>query len=528
VTAVVRARCGARSQTIQAAPGATLRRTLEDTDLRVRTGCNGNGSCGLCRVRILSGAVSTPTSEEMLNLGPALVGSGLRLACQALPVGDVEIEVVNLAPASVWRPIPPEALCSPARPAVTSPIGSARISKIAVDVGTTNLCLALWSDEGHGRLAARRGPNPQSGFGSDVVTRLQAAHDPAAAREQAHAIELAVAEALRDVTVSDGLETAARLTIVAVGNTAMLSLLQGSQGGLLDPETWAGPATWLSERQLRWHLGAACEAVVHLVQPLGGFVGSDLIAAVLAANLLPGEFPALLLDFGTNTEIALWDGEILWVTSAAGGPAFEGSGMRCAVPADAGAIYRVWGGTPLRFEVMGGGEAKGVCGSGLVDWVARLRQAGALSSRGNLVDQAREGALSLGGKGNEILLCKRDVDVFQRAKAAIGAGVQLLVRRAGIACQDLRRIVTTGLFGRSLDVANAQAIGLLPAIAPQRVESYDNLALAGCEIVLTSADGSRTIETLRRRTRLLNLGQCAEFEELFVQSLFLAPMGVEP
>jgi uncharacterized 2Fe-2S/4Fe-4S cluster protein (DUF4445 family) len=198
------------------------------------------------------------------------------------------------------------------------------------------------------------------------------------------------------------------------------------------------------------------------------------------------------------------------------------------VPADAGAIYRVWEGTPLRFEVMGGGEAKGVCGSGLVDWVARLRQAGALSSRGNLVDGTAEGTLSLGGKGNEILLCKRDVDVFQRAKAAIGAGVQLLVRRAGIACQDLRRIVTTGLFGRSLDVVNAQAIGLLPAIAPERVESYDNLALAGCEIVLTSADGSRTTETLRRRTRLLNLGQCAEFEELFLQSLFLAPMGVEP
>jgi len=169
-----------------------------------------------------------------------------------------------------------------------------------------------------------------------------------------------------------------------------------------------------------------------------------------------------------------------------------------------------------------------VCGSGLVDWVACLRQAGVLSSRGNLVDGAAEGALSLGGKGSEIILRKRDVDVFQRAKAAIAAGVQLLERRAGVACQDLRRIVTTGLFGRSLDVANAQAIGLLPAIAPERVETYDNLALAGCEIVLTSSEGARAVEAVRGRARLLNLGQCAEFEDLFVQSLFLAPMGVEP
>ena len=528
MTAVVRARCGARSQTIQAAPGATLRQTLEATPLRVRTGCNGNGSCGLCRIRILSGAVSAPTSEEMLNLSPSLVEAGLRLACQVVPLGDVEIEVVNLAPASAWRPIPPEALCSPARPAVTCPIGSTLISRIAIDVGTTNLCLALWSGEDCGRLTARRGLNPQSSLGSDVVTRLQAARDPVTARYLAHAIELAIAEALRDVAVSDGLELTARPIIVAVGNTAMLSLLQGSHGGLLDPETWAGPATWLSERQLRWHLGASSEAVLHLMQPLGGFVGSDLLAAALAANLLQGEAPALLLDFGTNTEIALWDGETLWATSAAGGPAFEGSGIRCAVPADTDAIFRVRAGTPLHFEVMGGGEPKGVCGSGLVDWVACLRQAGMLSSKGNLVDGAVEGALSLGRKESEIRLCKRDVDVFQRAKAAIGAGVRLLARRAGVACQDLHRIVATGLFGRSLDVANAQAIGLLPPIAPKHVETYDNLALAGCEIVLTSAEGARTIETLRGRARLLNLAQCAEFEELFVQSLFLAPMGVAP
>jgi uncharacterized 2Fe-2S/4Fe-4S cluster protein (DUF4445 family) len=226
--------------------------------------------------------------------------------------------------------------------------------------------------------------------------------------------------------------------------------------------------------------------------------------------------------------MALWDGTILWVTSAAGGPAFEGSGMGCAVPAEPGAIVRVRAGTPLHFEVMGGGEPKGVCGSGLVDWVACLRQAGTLSSRGNLVDGAGEEALSLGGKGSQILLCKRDVDVFQRAKAAISAGVHLLGQRAGIAGQDLRRIVTTGLFGRALDVVNAQAIGLLPATAPTRVETYDNLALAGCEIVLTSTDGARAVETLRASARLLNLGQCAEFEELFVQGLFLAPMEGQP
>ena len=209
VAVVVRARFGEQLQIIQATPGASVRQVLEETDLRVRTGCNGNGSCGLCRVRVLSGPVSTPTSEEKLNLDPALVEAGLRLSCQVVPLGEVEIEVVDLAPRSAWRPIAPAALCSPARPAVTAASGPARISRIAIDVGTTNLGLAFWGEESRGRLAVRRGLNPQSRFGSDVVTRLQAARDPMVARDLAHAVELAVAEALREMVVSDGFEVAA-------------------------------------------------------------------------------------------------------------------------------------------------------------------------------------------------------------------------------------------------------------------------------------------------------------------------------
>jgi uncharacterized 2Fe-2S/4Fe-4S cluster protein (DUF4445 family) len=257
---------------------------------------------------------------------------------------------------------------------------------------------------------------------------------------------------------------------------------------------------------------------------LGGFVGSDLLAAALAADLLGGECPALLLDFGTNTEIALWDGVRLWVTSAAGGPAFESSGMRYAMPADLGAVYRVKPGMPLGFEVIGGGEPEGVCGSGLVDWIACLLDRGTLSRRGTFADRGTETPPALCGEQNEVFLSKRDVDVFQRAKAAIGAGIRLLGQRAGINCDNLRRVVSTGLFGSALDVANAQAIGLLPVVAPERVETYDNLALAGCEMMLQSPEGLRGVEPLRARAKLVNLAQCPEFEEMFVQGLFLEPM----
>ncbi|HEY3353350.1 MAG TPA: ASKHA domain-containing protein [Polyangia bacterium] len=516
---LVRARHAGRTASARVPAGTSLRDGLETAGMRARTGCNGNGSCGLCRVRVLDGEVSAPTVEEALQLGPPLLAAGVRLACQAEALGDVELEVTSLAPAATWRGLPPETL--PAAPA-TGGRAPGPAAGIALDVGTTNLSVALWSRDPARRLAALRGPNPQAHFGADVVTRLQAARDPTAAAQLAQAVVQAIGEGLRDAAAADGFELAPDLAIMAVGNTAMLALLAGSHAALLDPQTW-GDAAAAPARPLRWQLDGQHAATVDLVPALGGFVGSDLLAAVLGAGLLDREAPALLLDFGTNTEIALWDGRTLWVTSAAGGPAFEGSGMSCAVPADPGAIFRVRpAGATLSFDVIDGAPPMGVCGSGLVDWLACLVRDGSVSARGALPGGR---VLSLGGDAGGIVLAKRDVDVFQRAKAAIGAGVRLLADRAGLSCAALRRVVTTGMFGRSLDAVNAQAIGLLPAVPPERVATHDNLALAGCELLLRSPDGARALDAVRARARQLNLAQCADFEELFMEELFLAPLG---
>jgi uncharacterized 2Fe-2S/4Fe-4S cluster protein (DUF4445 family) len=307
-----------------------------------------------------------------------------------------------------------------------------------------------------------------------------------------------------------------------VGNTAMLDLLRGSHAGLLAPEAWDGSVPWREEGPLRWERFGQRTASVTLVPPLGGFVGSDLLAAVYAAALLDTDGPALLVDFGTNTEIALWDGATLWVTSAAGGPAFEASGLRCAVPADTGAIFRVRPG-PEAWEVLGGGAPLGVCGSGLVDWIACLLGRGQLARRGTF-EPPEPAEARLGGAASGIALRKRDVDLFQRAKAGIGAGIQVLLGRAGLDPGQLRRIVTTGLFGKALDAANAQAVGLLPAAPPDRVEAYDNLALAGCEALLAAPTGPGALDRLRARCRLINLARCAEFEAAFLRNLFLGPM----
>jgi uncharacterized 2Fe-2S/4Fe-4S cluster protein (DUF4445 family) len=282
------------------------------------------------------------------------------------------------------------------------------------------------------------------------------------------------------------------------------------------PDLWAVP------------LGIHPLASIEVIPPLAGFVGSDLLAGVLATHLIEKGPGGLLIDFGTNSEIALWDGRVLWVTSAAGGPAFEGSGISCGVPADPGAIYRVsfQNGVP-DFAVLSDSEPRGLCGSGLVDLIAGLVRSDRLTDKGQFVaDIPREGFVLAHGD-QAIVLKKKDVGVFQVAKAAIGTGVEVLLTKAAMGYEDLRRIYVGGLFGRFLDVPNAQEIGLLPMIPPDRVELCGNTALTGSAEALLSPVALEGLKDLINQARIINLSSWPGFSDYFLTHLYLQPVRSE-
>src|SRR3990172_5881384 len=251
-------------------PDPSLRDILNGSSARVRSGCAGNGACGLCRVRIDAGDGGEPTTAEHLHLGREAVAAGTRLACR---------------------------------------------------------------------------PTPQGRGGADVIGRLDAA---ARSEVGAHwlrrlAIE-AIGNGLSELSLEEGIALAEVGRVVVVGNSAMLELLTGGHpGALLDPAAWAGPVECRLDDvpALAEAWGIAPAARVDLAQPLGGFVGSDLMAGVVACRLIENGESALLIDFGTNSEIALWSGGTLWVTAAAGGPAFEATGVGCGLAAEPGALYRL-------------------------------------------------------------------------------------------------------------------------------------------------------------------------------------------
>jgi uncharacterized 2Fe-2S/4Fe-4S cluster protein (DUF4445 family) len=405
---------------------------------------------------------------------------------------------------------------------------------LAVDLGTTHISLSLW-DLKHGhRLASRTGVNQQCHYGTDVVTRLiVAGESPGNAQRLSRMALDAVCEGLLDVCSRNGFDLREVTHVTIVGNSPMLMLLTEAYPRiLLQPQFWTSPIECKPDNPQTWVdvLGIHPGATVEVIPPLAGFVGSDLLAGVLATRLTDHR-SGLLIDFGTNSEMALWDGHTLWVTSAAGGPAFEGCGMQCGLPAETGAIYHVdrkEDSTELHLEVIGGGEARGLCGSGLVDLIACLRNTGDLTAIGKLAIPYRKDGFVVQEKGLPIRLTGKDVDVFQRGKAAIGAGIKTLLSKAQMRLEKLSRICVCGAFGQHLNARNARLIGLLPDTPPEKVELCGNTALAGCERLLLSPTKESDLASLRKRAAIINLSQSPDFETLFLESLYLQPLSTQP
>jgi uncharacterized 2Fe-2S/4Fe-4S cluster protein (DUF4445 family) len=511
-------------------PGPSVREILENSGIRIRSSCRGNGACGLCLVRVESGEAYLPSRSEQILLSQEQIEDKIRFACQLIPKENLSILIVGIANKSNWRTLVPAefSLASPHSGAIATRQSDKPSLGLAVDMGTTHVSLSLWDFGMGARVVGRVGSNPQSRYGSDVVSRLIAAGEsqPVSRRVADTALDF-IAEGLKEMCCDNGLHPGLVTRVAVVGNTAMLMLLtETDPGKLLQPSGWTSRIACRPLDLAHWTgvLEVDPKSIIDISPPLAGFVGSDLLAGMLDTGLTRRPL-SLLIDFGTNSEIALWDGFRLWVTSAAGGPAFESSQVQCGMPAEPGAIChvnRLKDSGELDFEVIGGGEAKGICGSGLVDLIACLRRSGELANTGRL--SGSHAGTGFVVPGTSLRLSHHDIDMFQRAKAGIGAGIETLLKTSGANSGALARICVCGVFGRNLNLRNAQEIGLLPDIAPYRVELCGNTALAGCERLLTAPQQAVELEVLRTNATIINLSNENYFESRFLENLFLAPM----
>lgn len=460
--------------------------------------CGGRGRCRRCRVRLVRGSLAT-SAEESAVVSAREVAQDWRLACRARAEAPLTLEVEQFdAPILVDH-----------TPFAFKPRAG---HGVAVDLGTTTLVAQLLDLENGRVLAAGTALNPQAAFGSDIVSRIQYALKEEGRRRLTALVREAVEKLAREAVAVVGLGHAPLQTVVLVGNTVMHHLFCGLDVAPLAALPFRSDRLGLQEfrgGELGWQLGG--NPLVRFLPCLGGFVGSDLLAGVLAVRVHESREPAALVDLGTNGEIVVGTAERMLCASTAAGPAFEAGGIEMGMQATTGAIDRVTASDAgLECRVLGGGTARGICGSGLVDAVAAGLDLGWIEPGGRLADG--RAILQLCGG---VHLTQADIRRLQLAKAAVAAALEILQARLGTPAVSPPRVSLAGAFGNYVSHRSAHRIGLLDC-AEQRVESVGNTALLGAKLALFAPEPQAgDLRELRARIEHVGLAEDPGFQAAY-------------
>ena len=450
-----------RGVEVEAASGAALLDVLADHGFEFP--CGGSGICGGCAVRVLSGSLPI-TDVDRDALTADQVGGGWRLACQAKADASLVLEC------SQWRM---DVLTDESAVAGAGKPGLG----VAVDVGTTTLAAQLIDLASGTVLGVETDLNPQSAWGADVMSRIRAA---LAGADLTTPIRTAVGRMI-------GRLAAGRADVgevILVGNTVMHHLFSGLDVEPLAHAPFQPPH--LEEQcfrpdELGWELPSACRG--RFARCLGGFVGSDILAGIVAVGLARSDDLMALVDLGTNGEIAIGNRDGIVCASTAAGPAFEAGSIRMGMRAVAGAIsHVVCADGRMQARVIGDAAPAGICGSGLVDAVAAGLEMGSILPSGRIAQGAK--AVPVAGP---VVLYQGDIRELQLAKAAIACGFRLLLRKLGAAEEEVRALYLAGAFGNYVQIRSARAIGLIET--PEcRVHAAGNTALRGARMLLLARE----------------------------------------
>ncbi|RJQ45320.1 MAG: DUF4445 domain-containing protein [Gaiellales bacterium] len=384
---------------------------------------------------------------------------------------------------------------------------------IAVDVGTSS----IWSrlvDMSNGRVIDTHVvPNPQKEHGADISTRLGLAAEDPGVRAELHRLVIATLNSSVEFLCADaGIDPAAVGELVAVGNSAMYAFLLdvdpaplcGTPYNLKGAQDFYGPAG---------ELGVAPPgANLFIPRPIFGYVGSDALADILLVDMAGSESLELIVDVGTNCEMALGNRERIVVASSPAGPAYEDTHMSFGLSATEGAIYkaRLEGGQFV-YEVVGGGEPKGICGSGLIDIIAELRRHEWVDEGGRLL---REGPVVIAPGDSPITVGQHDIRSFQLVKASVHAAISVLQSKIGSA--DLGRMLITGTFGSYINLDNARVLKMFPDLPNEQVEVVADAACQGAVLML-GAGKREALAGLREGIRHVALPLNKQFQDEFIR-----------
>lgn len=460
--------------------GTSLHTALREAGFSVDAPCGGHGRCGKCAVTVNGESVST---------------------CQTHVREDM---VVSL---------PRTAVLQTAETDIALKAGSIGFG-LAFDIGTTSVAGYLLDGKTGKTLAFDSLLNPQTAYGADVISRIRTALGGQMDALQA-AIRSSMTELAQKLCDRAGILPVQIEVVSFVGNCCMQQLFLGIPPENLARIPYAPVLTAAETVPAGDHLPICPNARLLIVPDIGGFVGADTVGCVLSTEMYKNEKMTLLVDIGTNGEMVLGSRERMIACSTAAGPALEGANIKFGMRAAEGAIDHVWlDDGALRCSVIGGGEPKGICGSGLIDAVAAGLEMGLLNRRGRIGNENRIFHIT-----DTIYLTQDDIRQVQLAKGAIHAGICLMARQMGIRVEQIDAVLLAGAFGSYMDPASACRVGLLPEECAGRITPVGNAAGNGAKMLACDPELLALSQRLTERIEFLELASLPEFPRTFAKSM---------
>jgi uncharacterized 2Fe-2S/4Fe-4S cluster protein (DUF4445 family) len=395
-----------------------------------------------------------------------------------------------------------------------------------LDIGTTTLAALLVELRSGSTLASAACLNSQKAYGQDVISRINQAARPGGLRELQSAVLRDIEQLLHTLCAAAACRPAGITAAAVAANPAMIHLLAGVDTAPLGRAPYrpafAGPLL-LSARQLALPLAGG--ASLYCLPAAAAYVGGDMVGGLLALEAdAPG--PArLVLDIGTNGEMALNHQGRMWACSAAAGPALEGMNISCGMRAAAGAIEEVEiAEGRVLCRTAGGLPPLGLAGSGLISAVSALKRAGLLNSKGRLLlrgpvtEQRGLRQLPL-DEAAGLALTQADIRQTQLAKAALRAGLDTLLKEAACPAEEVEEVLVAGAFGAHLKAQDLLDIGLLVPQWAGKIRYVGNAALRGARLCLLAAAARQRAEELAARINYLELATLSDYQQRFIEAL---------
>jgi uncharacterized 2Fe-2S/4Fe-4S cluster protein (DUF4445 family) len=401
------------------------------------------------------------------------------------------------------------------------------LSGIAIDIGTTTISAMLFPFDGNAASAVHE-MNRQAAYGADVLSRIDYSNRNGAG-ELSECITAQLNGMISRLTDGSEIDAARVERVVAVGNTTMLHFLTGLDPRGIGAAPFTPESLFGEDMEAGEIFPALRNAVLYIPPSISAYVGSDITCGVLATGMTEKKSVQILVDAGTNGEMALYSDSRLLCCATAAGPAFEGSSIAMGMPAVGGAISRVSErGGKIAVTVINGSRPAGICGSGMISAINVMLNSGALGGGGRISESGHRYERFVKRNGGEVrfnigdsgvFFTQKDIRNIQMGKASIAAGISVMMKEAGVGTDSVETLYLSGGFGSAIDPAEAAGIGLIPSDLSARTAAHGNTALAGAVKLLHSRSLRAKMTEITAMASEISLSASAEFMEEYIERM---------